>query len=592
MQLNKEQFKAFLLDSNLVTEKELKQALKKTKGTKRKLGDELVKSGIVDETRLAKVYAYLLGIPFVSLEKMKIQPDTLKIIPEAIARAHNIVAFNQTDKDIEVAMLDPKDLQTIESIKKKTGLEVLPRLTSKESIQIVLKQYQKTLEGELKDLAKRVDEKILTVADDDKGTEKIKGSAELEKIAKGLPIVKIVDTILKHAILEGASDIHIEPLEREIDVRYRIDGILKSAMVLPKSTLTGIIARIKVMSNLKLDEHRLPQDGRFKIEAKDYKISFRVSILPIMDGEKAVMRLLPEQSDGLTLEQLGLQGEALEKVHRAINRPHGMILATGPTGSGKTTTLYTCLDILNKPSVNITTIEDPIEYRLEHINQTQVRPKIGFDFANGLRSIVRQDPDIIMVGEIRDKETAGIAVNSALTGHLLLSTLHTNDAATSVPRLRDLGIEPFLIASTLNVVIGQRLVRKISSITRKEKYSLDKKQIEQLRKEFDLDRILEVLKQEGAVDQKADWNTIEFQRPKITGGDKEKGDDGYKGRIGIYEVLEVEGEIQSLITHQGTSKEIHKEAVSAGMVTLAQDGFLKAVQGLTTLDEILRVTRE
>jgi type IV pilus assembly protein PilB len=592
MQLNKEQFKAFLLDSNLVTEKELKQALKKTKGTKRKLGDELVKSGIVDETRLAKVYAYLLGIPFVSLEKMKIQPDTLKIIPEAIARAHNIVAFNQTDKDIEVAMLDPKDLQTIESIKKKTGLEVLPRLTSKESIQLVLKQYQKTLEGELKDLAKRVDEKILTVADDDKGTEKIKGSAELEKIAKGLPIVKIVDTILKHAILEGASDIHIEPLEREIDVRYRIDGILKSAMVLPKSTLTGIIARIKVMSNLKLDEHRLPQDGRFKIEAKDYKISFRVSILPIMDGEKAVMRLLPEQSDGLTLEQLGLQGEALEKVHRAINRPHGMILATGPTGSGKTTTLYTCLDILNKPSVNITTIEDPIEYRLEHINQTQVRPKIGFDFANGLRSIVRQDPDIIMVGEIRDKETAGIAVNSALTGHLLLSTLHTNDAATSVPRLRDLGIEPFLIASTLNVVIGQRLVRKISSITRKEKYSLDKKQIEQLRKEFDLDRILEVLKQEGAVDQKADWNTIEFQRPKITGGDKEKGDDGYKGRIGIYEVLEVEGEIQSLITHQGTSKEIHKEAVRAGMVTLAQDGFLKAVQGLTTLDEILRVTRE
>ena len=590
MQLNKEQFKAFLLDSNLVTEKELKQALKKTKGTKRKLGDELVKSGIVDETRLAKVYAYLLGIPFVSLEKMKIQPDTLKIIPEAIARAHNIVAFNQTDKDIEVAMLDPKDLQTIESIKKKTGLEVLPRLTSKESIQLVLKQYQKTLEGELKDLAKRVDEKILTVADDDKGTEKIKGSAELEKIAKGLPIVKIVDTILKHAILEGASDIHIEPLEREIDVRYRIDGILKSAMVLPKSTLTGIIARIKVMSNLKLDEHRLPQDGRFKIEAKDYKISFRVSILPIMDGEKAVMRLLPEQSDGLTLEQLGLQGEALEKVHRAINRPHGMILATGPTGSGKTTTLYTCLDILNKPSVNITTIEDPIEYRLEHINQTQVRPKIGFDFANGLRSIVRQDPDIIMVGEIRDKETAGIAVNSALTGHLLLSTLHTNDAATSVPRLRDLGIEPFLIASTLNVVIGQRLVRKIS--TRKEKYSLDKKQIEQLRKEFDLDRILEVLKQEGAVDQKADWNTIEFQRPKITGGDKEKGDDGYKGRIGIYEVLEVEGEIQSLITHQGTSKEIHKEAVRAGMVTLAQDGFLKAVQGLTTLDEILRVTRE
>ena len=592
MQLNKEQFKAFLLDSNLVTEKELKQALKKTKGTKRKLGDELVKSGIVDETRLAKVYAYLLGIPFVSLEKMKIQPDTLKIIPEAIARAHNIVAFNQTDKDIEVAMLDPKDLQTIESIKKKTGLEVLPRLTSKESIQLVLKQYQKTLEGELKDLAKRVDEKILTVADDDKGTEKIKGSAELEKIAKGLPIVKIVDTILKHAILEGASDIHIEPLEREIDVRYRIDGILKSAMVLPKSTLTGIIARIKVMSNLKLDEHRLPQDGRFKIEAKDYKISFRVSILPIMDGEKAVMRLLPEQSDGLTLEQLGLQGEALEKVHRAINRPHGMILATGPTGSGKTTTLYTCLDILNKPSVNITTIEDPIEYRLEHINQTQVRPKIGFDFANGLRSIVRQDPDIIMVGEIRDKETAGIAVNSALTGHLLLSTLHTNDAATSVPRLRDLGIEPFLIASTLNVVIGQRLVRKISSITRKEKYSLDKKQIEQLRKEFDLDRILEVLKQEGAVDQKADWNTIEFQRPKITEGDKEKGDDGYKGRIGIYEVLEVEGEIQSLITHQGTSKEIHKEAVRAGMVTLAQDGFLKAVQGLTTLDEILRVTRE
>jgi len=272
-----------------------------------------------------------------------------------------------------------------------------------------------------------------------------------------MPIIKIVDTLLKHAILQQVSDIHIEPTEKEVIIRYRLDGILHDAMILPKNVSSGIIARIKVLSSLKLDEHRLPQDGRFKIETKDYKISFRVSVLPVYDGEKIVMRLLPEDAKGLTLEKLGLRGEALEDIHQAIKRPNGMILVTGPTGSGKTTTLYTAMDILNESGVNIATIEDPIEYRMPRINQTQVKAQIGLTFASGLRSLVRQDPDIIMVGEIRDKETASLAINAALTGHLVLSTLHTNSAAGAIPRLIDMGVEPFLLSSTLNLILAQRL---------------------------------------------------------------------------------------------------------------------------------------
>lgn len=582
MQIKEERLKEFILDSGLVDKKELAQAGK----SKKPLTEYLLSNKLISANQLAKVYAYLWGVPFVNLMGQTIEPEVLKVIPEAIARAHNIIAFKQSDQTLEVAMLDPADLETIETITKKSGLKVEPRLTSEESIKEALRQYQKTLQLELEELTADQTERLKVVQEKDEPA----SEQELAKIAKKLPIIKIVDTLIKHAILQNASDIHIEPLEKEIAVRYRVDGLLRPAMTLPKQILTGVIARIKVLSNLKLDEHRLPQDGRFKIQTPDYKISFRVSVLPTLDGEKVAMRLLPEDAKGLTLEKLGLTGESLEKIHLAIKRPHGMILVTGPTGAGKTTTLYTILDILNQPEVNITTIEDPIEYRLKGINQAQVKPKIGFTFANGLRTIVRQDPDIVMVGEIRDNETADIAVNAALTGHLLLSTLHTNDAATSLPRLIDMDIEPFLIASTVNLIIAQRLVRKICqhSPSKLKKYKLIDKEIKRLEKEFDLAEILKILKQEKIIKPSQDWSDIDFVKTEKC----PKCQDGYLGRVGIYEVLEIDDEIRSLITRQATSDEINQAAQSKGMISLSQDGFIKAVQGVTTLDEVLRVSQE
>jgi len=582
MRVEPQQLKAFLLDSGLVTEVQIKKAEAEAKKTDKKLADVLVKQGIVKPEELIKLQAYILGIPFVNLEKEIIPADVLQIIPEPIARKHNIVAFRKTGRNLEVAMLDPEDLQTIEFIKKKTNLKILPRLTNQESIKNILRQYQKTLQAEFGEIIEK-EAKIVSLKEEEEEVSK----EELEKAAEEMPVIRIVDTLLKHAILQKASDIHIEPMEKEVIVRYRIDGILHDAMTLPKQVQSGIVARIKVLSNLKLDEHRLPQDGRFKIETEEYKISFRVSILPVYDGEKIVMRLLPEDSKGFTLESLGFRGEGLERIHKNIKKPNGMILVTGPTGCGKTTTLYTIMDILNTPEVNISTIEDPIEYRMPRINQTQVNPKIGLTFANGLRSLVRQDPDIIMVGEIRDNETASLAINAALTGHLVLSTLHTNSAAGALPRLIDMKVEPFLIASTVNCIIAQRLVRRLCPET-KEKYQLSDSEIKSLAKQFDLDSILNVLKKEKIIEPKETFKTINFYRPKTS----PECPDGYKGRIGIHEVLEVTSSIKEMIVKQATSDEIEKRARAEGMITMLEDGFIKAAQGITSIEEVLRVTKE
>lgn len=582
MHVEDSQLKAFLLDADLVSKEKLELVEKKAKKIKKDLAQFLVEEKLITQEQLIKLEAYILGIPFVSLEKEVISKEILQIIPEPIARRHNIIAFRKKGSELEVAMLSPKDLQTIEFIKKKSNLKILPRLTDPASIKNVLKQYQKTLEAEFGDLIK---EEADIVALPEKTEEKNK--KELEEAAEQMPIIKIVDTLLKHAILQQASDIHIEPLEKEVIVRYRIDGILHDAMTLPKKISSGVVARIKVLSNLKLDEHRLPQDGRFKIETEDYKISFRISILPVYDGEKIVMRLLPEDTKSLTLEKLGLMSKALEKVHQSVKKPNGLILVTGPTGCGKTTALYTMMDILNKPGVNISTIEDPIEYRMPRINQTQVMPQIGLTFANGLRSLVRQDPDIIMVGEIRDEETAKLAINAALTGHLVLSTLHANSAAGSFPRLIDMGAEPFLIASTVNIIIAKRLVRRLIPESR-QKYKLNKDEIKSLEKEFDMERILSVLKQEKIIPPKQDWADIEFCRP----GKVEKNEDGYKGRVGIFEVLEISEGIKDLIIKESDADEIKRQAQKEGMLTMLEDGMIKAAQGLTSIEEVLRVTKE
>jgi len=582
MRVEPQQLKAFLLDAGLITEKQFEEARKKAELKNQKIGDILISEGLISQEELIKLEAYILGIPFVNLEKEVVSFEVLKIIPEPIARSHNIVAFRKKGNDLEVAMLDPEDLATIEFIKKTTDLRILPRLTNPKSIKNVLLQYQKTLEVEFGEIIK----KEIGVIKPIKEEEVVKEKIELQKIAEELPIIRIVDTLLKHAILQRASDIHIEPTEKEVLVRYRIDGILRDAMTLPKISASGIVARIKVLSNLKLDEHRLPQDGRFKVETEDYKYSIRVSVLPVFDGEKIVMRLLSETARAFTLEQVGLRDEALEIVQNNLRKPVGMILVTGPTGCGKTTTLYSMMEILNSPGVNISTVEDPIEYRMPRINQTQVNPKIGLTFASGLRSLVRQDPDIIMVGEIRDQETASLAINAALTGHLVLSTLHTNSAAGAIPRLIDMEAEPFLLSSTLNCILAQRLVRKFCP--EKEKYFLKESELEGIGKYCDLEKVLKILKEGRVVAKNANWKNIPFWRPKKS----DDCPDGYKGRIGIFEVLPITQTIKEMIVQKAISDEIQKQAQKEGMRLMIEDGFIKAAQGVTSIEEILRVVIE
>ncbi|MEK7649625.1 MAG: GspE/PulE family protein [Patescibacteria group bacterium] len=584
MRIDSGQLKAFLLDSGLVSEKDIDAALKKSKEQDSRPGDILVAQGKITQKDLERVYGYILGIPFVNLEGEKIEPEVLHMVPEPIARAHNVVAYKKTGKDLEVAMLDPEDLETIEFIHKKSGLTIKPRMTNESSMKYLLSLYQKSLEAEFGEIIKGESDGLVTSAA--VVTEAGESGEDLEKVAQELPIIKIVDTLIRHAILQKASDIHIEPLENELLVRYRIDGLLRDAMVLPKKIASAVIARVKVLSSLKLDEKRLPQDGRFKIESPEYKFSTRVSVLPVYDGEKIVMRLLPENARGFTLESLGFHGEGLELLHQSIKKSVGMILATGPTGSGKTTTLYTMMDLINTPDVNISTVEDPIEYRMPRINQTQVRPDIGFTFANGLRSLLRQDPDVLMVGEIRDAETAGLAINAALTGHLVLSTLHTNSAAGALPRLIDLGIEPFLIASTVNIIIAQRLVRTLYKS--REEYHLNKDQIAQLEKIIDMERMLKFLRDEKIIPPQAKIEEVPFYKPVPTPDVP----DGYQGRIGVHEVMIVTPAMREMVIKNASAGELDAIARKSGMMSMLEDGIFKAVQGITTVEEVLRVTQE
>ena len=583
MLINEDQLSEFIIDSGLISKTDFDNFKKESESKKESVGNVLVQAGKISEDDLRRMQAYVLGIPFVDLKNQKLDFSVLSLIPEPIARAHNIIAFKKTDNGLEVAMMDTDDLSAIDFIKKKTGLKILPRLTSGESIKNALLQYQKSLKADFGDLIQKDSDSIKTYSED-LGSDASEG--DLKKMAEDLPVVRIVDTLLKHAILQDASDIHIEAFENEIVVRYRIDGILHDAMILPKSAGTGITARIKVLANLKLDEKRLPQDGRFKIDLNGEKVAFRVSVLPTYFGEKTVMRLLREGASGFTLEGLGFFGDGLEQLHEATKLTTGMILTTGPTGSGKTTTLYTVLDILNTPDVNISTIEDPVEYQMKRVNQTQVKPEIGFTFSSGLRSLVRQDPDIIMVGEIRDNETASLAINAALTGHLVLSTLHTNSAAGAIPRLLDMKVESFLLVSTLNIVVGQRLIRRLEKP--KEKYFLSKAEIENLGKKIDLDKVLGVLKEQNVVDKKATWAEAPFWKPNIT----KDCPDGYHGRIGIHEVLKVTPTIREIVMKNGTSDEIEAQARKEGMLTMIEDGIFKAVQGTTTIEEVLRVISE
>jgi len=583
MRIADDQLKRFVLDSSLVTKIDIAAAEKVAKEETRSLSESLISGGYMTEDDMRRIESYILGIPFVSLKDIKIEFEILSLIPEPVARTHNIIAFKRNEGSLEVAMLDTEDLPAIDFIKKKVGLKIMPRLTDTESMRSALRQYQKTLKDEFGDIIMR-DAASLKVVSEKNGEEA--SEADLKKMAEDLPVVRIVDTLLRHAIIQGASDIHIEPMEEEVLVRYRIDGILNDAMKLPKIAADTIVARLKVLSNLKLDQKRLPQDGRFKMEMDGQKVAFRVSMLPVYYGEKVVMRLLRENRSGFSLEGIGFHGTTLERIHKATRATTGIILVTGPTGSGKSTTLYTILDLLNTPEVNISTVEDPIEYQMPRINQTQVKPDIGFTFANGLRSLMRQDPDIIMVGEIRDQETASLAINAALTGHLVLATVHTNSSAGTVARLIDMGVESFLLVSTLRVAIGQRLVRKLTDD--KIPYSLSKAERDELSKHANLDLVLKTLKEEKIIHDQATWNDITFYHPKEN-GDTE---DGYHGRMGIHEILEMSPTIKDMVMSHKTGDELEVQSRKEGMLTMMEDGIYKAARGLTSVEEVLRVISE
>jgi type IV pilus assembly protein PilB len=575
--------KDFVIESGIINADVFREVEKKARSEKKPVDEVLLAEGTLSEDNLRRVRAWQLGVPFVDLGTEKIDPEILKLIPEPVAKSHNVVAYRKNKNGLEVAMLDTGDLPALDFIKKKVELKILPRLTSAESIKHALNQYRKSLQGEFDDLIKEETANLTMVTEKE---HEDSSPEDLKKLAEDLPVIKIVDTLISHAILGEASDIHIEPHEHELVVRYRIDGILRDAMVLPISAASGITARVKVLASLKLDEKRLPQDGRFKLMSGDEEVSFRVSVLPTQYGEKTVMRILRESAAGFTLEGLGFHGEGLEQIHAALKHQTGMILATGPTGSGKSTTLYTMLDILNTKDVNISTVEDPIEYHMDRVNQTQVRADIGLTFASGLRSLLRQDPDIIMVGEIRDTETASLAINAALTGHLVLSTLHTNSAAGAIPRLVDMGVEPFLIVSTLDVILGQRLVRRLADS--KEPHTLSDAEYQSLSETVDLDRVLENLKKENVVKTSDTWKTVQFYKPVPS----EEYADGYHGRVGIHEVLAVTPAIRDMIMKNATSDAIEEVARKEGMITMLEDGVVQAVRGYTTIAEILRVISE
>lgn len=585
-----------LKSTNKFSAEQLKNLHEQGENEKKPLQDIVVQTNMMSDADLTRLYAHEIDVPFAEFTPGTVPKETLQLIPEKVARQYHAVAFDlDADGVVYVAMEDPDDIQAINFLQKQLSKPIRVHIAPSSTIQTAIDQYGGGT-NVTTELAK-----VIPVEDKETLDEEV----DEKDVAEDSPIAQTVNLIINYGVKSSASDIHIEPRENAVIVRYRVDGVLREANKLPRRVLNALVSRIKILANLKIDEHRAPQDGRFKISINGHVYALRVSTLPIVDGEKVVMRILDESTKAATLEQLGYWGESLRRVEQAMVQPHGMVLVTGPTGSGKSTSLFSVLSKLNNPDVNISTVEDPVEYRIGGVNQTQVNPIAGMTFANGLRALLRQDPNIIMVGEIRDKETADLAVQAALTGHLVFSTLHTNNAATCLPRFLDMGIEPFLIASTVRIVIGQRLVRKLCPYCR-EAYEPDANAIEHIKIAFSLNvdgamQHVHQLEKEaldggiGASDKAtADLSTTErsiqrFWKAHDDGCDK-CNHLGYRGRMGIYEVLENNGDIQKLIVTNSTSEILETQAIKDGMVTMHVDGLVKALRGETSLEEIMRVT--
>ena len=560
--MNDKKIAKILLKGGYITSTDINNAEKYTKEYKGSIIDFLFTKKIISKEIFGQAIAEYFKVSFIDLEKTKINENVLFLIPELVAHSKNIIAFYQ-DKDVlKVGMTNPSDLNTIHLIQKRVGQKIKAYYATPQAIKDTLKLYKGTLKDEFSSILNKLKDKSL----DQKHKDKL--------------IIKIVDTLLEYGQQNKASDIHIEPSENQIRVRFRIDGVMHKVLELPNDLYDFILARIKILSSMRTDEHKTAQDGKLRFKFNGEVVDVRVSIVPTTKGENTVMRLLSSRGRQFSLLDLGLSGNNLKNVQKAIKNPSGMVLVAGPTGCGKTTTLYAILKTLNNLKVHISTIEDPVEYNIEGISQIQVNPKTGLTFAKGLRSIVRQDPDIIMVGEVRDNETAGIAVNSALTGHLVLSTLHTNDAVTALPRLIDMKIEPFLISSTTNIVIAQRLVRKICQEC-KASYKLDKEQLEILEYQKDIKDFLEKTNNK-------ELDQINFYKGS---GCKICNNTGYDGRIGVFETLAMSQEIKKLIVEKASSDVLMQKARELGMKTMIEDGLEKALNGITTLEEVLKIIK-
>lgn len=582
-----------LVEDKVLTRVDLTQLKREAKEQSTPLFGALVNSGKVSNEQLTKTIAHVTKVPYVNLTDAKIDPKILTLIPEDVAERYMAVPLGEMQHRLVVAMLDADNVQAADYLSNRIGRPLKVYAASEEGIRQVLHQYQAQIADSVADDIKGMgnDIKIDVTEDEEKAAQKkADKKANIGTIVQDSPISKALNTILEYAAKNRASDIHIEPLKEGLKIRCRIDGILREIMQLPKSTEPPLISRIKILSNLKIDEHRIPQDGEFTVVVAGKDIDLRISVSPVVWGEQVVIRLLDKSGTSLKLEDMGYVGRSLRTIRKGLESTNGMILTSGPTGSGKSTSLYALLQEVKGDGVNIVTLEDPVEYKMDGINQIQVNADVGLTFASGLRSILRQDPDIVMVGEIRDKETAELAVQASLTGHLVFSTLHTNSAAGILPRLLDMGVEPFLIASTVHTVIGQRLVRRIGE--RKETYQSEAVETASLQKVLG-HRLPESKEKmaEGAKD--LGYETLPLRTDNaytLTKGiDSPDTPGGYKGRMGVYEVFEVTDEIQQLILKRSTSTEIQNQAQKEGMVTMMQDGYLKALNGQTTLKEVNRV---
>lgn len=528
---------------------------------------------LVSEQELIEAKAAFLRVPFVDLEKIGFSPEALSLVPQSVAERYRLIPFDfdSKSKALMVAMVNPMDLETVEFLEKKTGLKIRPSMVTESQVIQFIKEKYISERGITSEVTKALDERKLE--------EKVAVDGASKKVSAEAPVAKIVSTILEFAVKSRASDIHIEPQEGDVRIRYRIDGILQEKYLLPRNVHDAVVSRIKILSNLKIDEKRVPQDGRFFFSTDGEDVDLRISTVPTTYGEKVVMRLLKKSQKVPTLPDLGLRGMALKNLMEAIERPHGIIIVCGPTGSGKTTTLYSVLVKVATSKVNVMTIEDPVEYQIKGINQVQVNNQAGLTFASALRSFLRQDPNIIMVGEVRDTETAELAINAALTGHLVFSTLHTNDASGVPPRMIDMGAEPFLLVSSLNCVVGQRVLRKVCPTCKQE---IDiPPQVEE-----DMKKVLGPIYDMITDKWKKDGKALKILKPV---GCDACNHTGYFGRIAIYEVMPISEKIGKLIVEKAAAATIQKEAMAEGMLTMKQDGFVKVLEGVTTIEEVLRV---